>query len=714
MSRRPVAFLILSLGVAACGVVFWGCAQGSPMLYRLRAPSANAVAGGSARPSPGLLAPDSGRAASALRSALAMAAPGEEIWVIQKAEPSATPADKDAPRCGELRTHVEGKADVAIPLKHTNVSAAIAGYISTVDVVQQFHNPYDEKIEAVYVFPLPVNAAVQDFLMTIGERRIRGIIREKEEAKRIYAEARQQGYVAALMTQERPNIFTQSVANIEPNHDIDIQIRYFHTLAYDDGWYEFVFPMVIGPRFNPPGFAGGVGAVDRGRTGASGQSTEIQYLKPGERTAHAIDVEVDLDAGVSIEQLRSVNHKIAVTRPDERRAVVRLDPGDSLPNKDFVLRYKVAGDRLKTGFLAHRDSRGGFFTLMVYPPDGLGDLPRGPMEMIFVLDCSGSMAGQPLAQAKVAVQQALDKMRPEDTFQIIRFSNNASQLGPTPLPATPENIKKGRSYLRSLDGDGGTMMIEGIRAALDFPHDEDRLRTVAFLTDGFIGNESEIFTAVGERLGASRIFSFGVGSSSNRYLLDGLARMGRGAVAYLSLNDNAADVMDAYFERVSHAAMTDVSVDWAGLQATDIYPQRLPDLIVGRPIVLTGRFEGQPPSSVRVVGRAGGREMSVSVPVQLGGGLEAHPGLAAVWARCKIADCTFRSFTEPNGEWNSLIKQVALEFGLMSDFTAFVAVDSSRRTDGDHGTTVPVPVPVPDGVRYETTVSAGSEEVVGP
>jgi Ca-activated chloride channel family protein len=621
--------------------------------------------------------------------------------------------------------------EIPLPLKHTDVQAAVAGYIATVGVTQQYHNPYNEKIEAVYVFPLPADAAVSEFVMTVGERKIRGIIRERQEAEKIYAEAKSQGYVASLLTQERPNIFTQSVANIEPGKDIDIDIKYFHTLAYDDGWYEFVFPMVVGPRFNPSGSTTGVGAISRGTPGRSGQQTEVQYLKPGERSGHDIALQVSIDAGVAIEQLDSRNHAVAVQRPAPEQAVVQLSPRDSLPNKDFVLRYKVAGERIKTAFVTHRDQRGGFFTLMVYPPDDLKSLQRQPMEMIFVLDCSGSMNGRPVEQAKAAAERALRLMRPDDTFQIIRFSNNASQLGPKPVEATPENVQRGLAYLKSLQGEGGTMMIEGIKAALDFPHDPRRIRTVAFLTDGYIGNELEIFAAVHQKLGASRIFSFGVGTSVNRYLLDGLARLGKGAVAYLGLNDDPQKAMDLYFERISHPALTDVAIDWGTLGVSDVYPQRIPDLFVGRPIVLTGRFTGERPTTIHIRGRAGNVDSAVALVVNPTDGAATHAGLAAVWARLKIADLSDRAATDPGAlaraeasagadspskaahaegagaDWPGEIKAVALEYGLMSAYTAFVAVDSMTRTAGDHGTTVIQAVPVPDGVKYETTVSEG-------
>src|SRR5947208_11878295 len=200
--------------------------------------------------------------------------------------------------------------EIPLPLEHTEVKALVSGFIATVEVTQQFQNPYDARIEAVYVFPLPHNASVNDFVMTIGERRIRGIIRERREAERIYQEAKERGYVASLLTEERPNIFTQSVANIEPGRAIDVNIKYFHTLDYVDGWYEFVFPMVVGPRFNPPGTTNGIGAVERGGRGASGQSTEVQYLRPHERSGHDISLAVNIDAGVPVEQVECKPHQV--------------------------------------------------------------------------------------------------------------------------------------------------------------------------------------------------------------------------------------------------------------------------------------------------------------------------------------------------------------------------------------------------------------------
>lgn len=701
MNQASYRLLLVAFGAAVLGLgALWGCSPGPQ--YSLMYPGTQATN-----------RPDAARviarlhASSPHRSAPILAIrPGEELWVIVKPERAASVAEQgdQVPGCGMLLGKLPTAAEqVPVPLKHTDVSAEVTGYIVTVDVRQQYHNPFNEKIEAVYMFPLPQDAAVSEFQMTIGERNIRGVIRERAEAEKIYHEARSQGHVAALLTQERPNIFTQSVANIEPGKAIDVNIKYYHTLAFLDGWHEFVFPMVVGPRFNPPGATDGIGATGYGSAGRSVEQREVQYLRPQQRSGHDIALRVDIDAAVSIERLESPTHRIETRSLGDSRSVVTLRKDDSIPDRDFVLRYKVAGERVKSAFVSHNDPRGGFFTLMLYPPDSMRGLPRQPMEIVFVLDASGSMNGEPIRLAKDALGHALKQLRPEDTFQIVRFSDSASQLGPAPVAATPENIRRAMSIVREINGEGGTMMIEGIRAALDFPHDERRLRFVCFLTDGFIGNEADVLTEIHRRLGATRIFSFGIGSAPNRYLLEQMAIMGRGAAAYAGPGDDSVEIMSAFMERVTQPALMNVGIDWGGMQVSEVYPQRIPDLFVGRPIVVTGRFSGAAPSQpLRVSGRSGGRDVSLAVPLDHASA--TIPALPRIWARMKIADLSQRSVVESQSEYQQLVRSTALEYELMSAYTAFVAVDSATRTAGAHGTTVAVPVPVPQGVRYETAV----------
>lgn len=631
----------------------------------------------------------------------------EELWVIEKTSPQTQThqAQDEIPGSGTLLAKEAGDKFVPVPLKHTDVKAHVEGYIASVDVTQQYQNPYNEKIEAVYVFPLPDNAAISEFVMTIGERRIRGIIRERKEAEEIYRQARSQGYVASLLTQERPNIFTQAVANIEPGKKIDIDIRYYNTLEYVDGWYEFVFPMVVGPRFNPPGTTQGVGAVARNARGRSGQSTEVQYLRPDERNGHDISLAVDLDAGVAIEGLDSRNHKISVKQEGARHAQISLDPSDSIPNRDFVLRYKVAGDDVKSGLIVHRDRSGsGYFSLMLFPPADLTRLPRKPLEMVFTIDVSGSQSGKPLEQEKAATRYCLTHMDSGDTFQVVRFGDTAQRLFPRPMPAEPVRVRQALQWVDGFDAREGTMLVDGVRASLLYPSDPSRLRFVAFMTDGFIGNESEALAEIHNDLGPARIFSFGVGSSTNRYLLDHMAKMRNGAAAYLGLNDDASEIMAAYFARISRPALTDIHVDFGAAAVDQVFPVRIPDLFVGRPVLLTGKLSGPLPKVIKVSGAVGGETRAFALPVTDESEPSDHPALAALWARQKLADLGDRATYEKGHDLPQEIRQIALQYGLLSDATAFVAVDSLTRTSGDHGTSVAVPVPVPEGLKYETNV----------
>ncbi|MBI5365941.1 MAG: VWA domain-containing protein [Planctomycetes bacterium] len=594
--------------------------------------------------------------------------------------------------------------DIAVPLKHTDVHARVSAFVGTVEVTQQFANPFDEKIEAEYVFPLPTDAAITDFIMTIGERRIRGIIRPREEARQIYQEARAQGLPATLLDQQRPNIFTQKIANLEPGKQIDVNITYFHCLPYVDGWYEFVYPMVVAPRYNPAGATDGIGAVAPGSVGASGQATDLFYLPADERSGHDIALTVDLDAGVSIEELRSPSHATVIERPTPETARVRLAPLDSVPNRDFVLRYRVAGRRLKANLLTHRDARGGFFALVLHPPAHAADLPRRPVEMVFVLDCSGSMSGAPIEKTKQAVTRALRSLRPEDSFQVVQFSQSASQLGGAPIPATAANVQRGIDYVESLNGEGGTEMLNGIRVALDFPHDPERYRIVSFWTDGEIGNEAQIFAEVEMRLGESRLFSFGIGSSVNRFLLDGLARMGKGVASYVGLDESAGDAVDAFYERVRRPALTDLRIDWGDLEVSGVYPSRLPDLLAGRPTIVTGRFAGSGKAEVRLLGWDGTRNQVIALPLDLEDRTAAHPGIAAVWARTRIAELEDALATGADAQAGERIRKLAQEFNLVSAFTSFVAVDSLTETGTAPAVLVRVPVPMPYGMSYFATV----------
>src|SRR5262245_119946 len=343
----------------------------------------------------------------------------------------------------------EGKRKAVCPLKHTDVKAEISGFISRVVVTQHFQNPFNEKIEAVYTFPLPQNAAVDDMTMIVGERTVRGKILPREEAQKVYETAKSEGQVASLLDQERPNIFTQSVANILPGEQVKITISYVETLSYVNGAYEFVFPMVVGPRYVP-----GAPKVESQGNGFAADTKQVPDASritpkslPGMRSGHDISLEVALDAGLIIDNIDSKTHPTDIQRPDSQSARLRLKNEETIPNKDFILRYDVAGQAIQDALLTHRSDKGGFFTLILQPPERVTAEDVMPKELVFVLDTSGSMSGFPIEKAKETMKLALDSLYPSDTFNLITFAGDTRILFPEPVPATPANLARAQAFL---------------------------------------------------------------------------------------------------------------------------------------------------------------------------------------------------------------------------------------------------------------------------
>ena len=635
----------------------------------------------------------------------------QEIWVIAR-EGSVTSRASDEPGQGTLLARVDDleSVPVPIPLEHTDVRAEITSFVATVAVGQRFSNPYSEKIEAVYTFPLPENSAVHEFVMTIGERRIRGIIREREEAERVYLEARRQGYVASLLVQDRPNVFTETVANIEPGEAIEIDIRYVHTLSWHDGWFEYRFPMVVAPRFNPESSTDGIGAVPRELPDSSGQATEVSYLHPSERSGHDISLAVELETGIRAQEIHSPTHSVEIEGLNGHGNRIVLSEHDSIPNRDFVLRYRLGGDRTRGALMTSSAGDEGTFSLLVMPPQDLTSLPREAIELILVIDRSGSMEGESMELARRAARHALSLLRPGDTFNLLSFANDSDRFRRRVVPVGDRELRAARAWLDELEAGGGTYLAEAVRLAFRGESSGEHKRCVAFLTDGHVGNEAEVLSLLVDRLGTSRVFSFAVGSASNQYLAESMARLGRGAVAYIGEGDDPEWVMRTFLERVSCPALTDLAIDWGGLQVSDVQPARLPDILAGRPVIISGRYRGRADGPVHLEGRAGRQPIRLALDASLEA--STQEGIPFIWARRKLAELHDRALVHDlRGEesWRREVQGLALEYGLLSDYTAFLAVDSSRRTEGDGGVTVPVPVPVPKGMRYETTVGAPGE-----
>jgi Ca-activated chloride channel family protein len=600
-----------------------------------------------------------------------------------------------------------GKPAGECPLKHTAVQAEISGFLARATVTQEFHNPFQQKIEAVYTFPLPPNAAVDDMTMRVGTRVVKGKIKPRDEARAIYEAARASGRVASLLDQERPNIFTQSVANIMPGEKVTIVISYVETLKFEDGSYEFVFPMVVGPRYipgTPMGKQGGGWSPDTSRVPDASRITPPVAV-PGTRAGHDISLEVKLDAGVPIDSLSCTTHPVLANRTSARAAVVRLKDQATLPNKDFILRYDVAGRRIQDAVLVHRGERGGFFTLILEPPERVAAEEVTPKELVFVLDTSGSMSGFPIEKAKETMQLALNGLYPRDTFNLITFAGDTHILFPKPVPATAENLSQAREFLTSRRGGGGTEMMTAIRAALDPSDQQTHVRVVCFMTDGYVGNDMEIVAEARKHPNA-RVFSFGIGSSVNRFLLDKMAAEGRGEVEYVDLNADGSAAARRFHERVRSPLLTDISIDWGGLAVADVYPKRVADLFGAKPVIVSGRYTAPGRGLVRLRGRMAGREVVREIAVNLPSSEPLHDVLASLWARHKIDDLMSQDYAgvqrgDANLDLKDAITKLGTEYRLMTQFTSFVAVEETIVTVGGEPKRIEVPVEMPDGVSYE-------------
>ncbi len=616
----------------------------------------------------------------------------------------------------------DGSIAGSCPLRHTEVCGAISGFLARVTVTQNFENSAAEKIEAVYTFPLPDNAAVDDMTIQVGNRTVRGLIKKREEAKAIYEHAKLTGHVAALLDQERPNIFTQAVANIMPGEQVAVTISYLQTLEYEDGAYQFVFPMVVGPRYIPGqeiGKQSGGWAPDTDKV-PDASKIAPHVAPPGTRAGHDVSIELAIDAGVPVQQLHSSSHAIDVVRTGASTATVKLQNLAAIPNKDFILKYDVAGKQISDAVLSEavmsqaapsqitksKSLPGGYFTLILQPPARIPESDITPKELVFVLDTSGSMWGFPLEKAKKLVSHALDELYPGDTFNIITFSGDTHILFPKPVYPTAENIRIAKELLRTRTGGGGTEMMSAIRAALVPSDSQDHLRVVCFLTDGYVGNDLEIIGEVQKHANA-RVFAFGIGTAVNRFLIEGMARAGRVESEIVTLNDKADEAAHRLYQRLRSPLLTDVSIDWGGLPVADVYPQRLPDLFSGKPLVVSGRYTSAASGTIRIRGKRAGEDFSREVPVTLTGNTGTDRTLASFWARRKIdalmsQDLPGLQSGNMKPPLQNEITQLGLDYRLMTQFTSFVAVEERVVTENGKPQRIEVPVEMPQGVTYDT------------
>ena len=657
-----------------------------------------------------------------LRGCLAILA----IVYVQPSYAAPTPAALEERQGGQVVATLNGRS-VPFPSLKTEVTGDLKGDLASITVRQTFVNPTNVPMNARYLFPLNKDAAVHAMQMRIGDELISAKIAKRAKARTTYEKAKAEGKSAALLEQHRPNMFTQEIANLMPGAPVVITLKYSQVVPRIDNAYELRVPLVVGPRYIPkrqvvkpqtvvheddptpqsavPSTSGGwqFGPVPA-YPPVAGLQLPTTVLKD------RVSVNLSLASGIPLREVASASHKLAVSG-DEARKTVSLGGGKTLDNRDFVLRYTLAGDQPQAGLLAHKDEGEGTFSLLIEPPKVPQDADITRREMVFVLDTSGSMSGQPMAASRTFMRHALKTLRPGDAFRIIRFSNNASEFSPAALPATPDNVAAGTAYVNAITASGGTEILSGLKRAYARPPGTNVLRIVVFLSDGYVGNEAEILQLVAGSVGKGRLYAFGVGASVNRYLVSEMARLGRGISRIIDPTQNSQEEAVKFASRLDMPVLTDIKINWGSLTPSEVTPSVVPDLFAGDSIRVLGRFAKAGTHQIAITGKVNGRR--VKLPLELDPGAAADgtsSTIPLIWARSRIADhmrdtmvpMRMRTSGVSDAEIEQRVTKLGLAHSLVTQWTSFVAVSEKVVNPNPAGNRdADVPVPLVKGVTHK-------------
>jgi Ca-activated chloride channel homolog len=553
------------------------------------------------------------------------------------------------------------------------VDMTITGMINRVSVTQSFSNTTDNWQEGIYVFPLPENAAVDQMRLKIGERIIEGQIKEKQAAKKIYQQAKTQGKQAALTEQERPNIFTTSVANIAPHETIKVEIEYQQIVTYDNGVFSLRFPMVVGPRYIPgkqriEGFSGTGWAVNTNEVPDAARITP-PVLKPGNDRKNKVAINIKLDAGLALDKIDSPYHEIEISKQSDQYEII-LKQESTLANRDFELTWQPDPSTAPKAALFTEQINSETYAMVMMVPPTVEQTETLNREIIYVIDTSGSMGGQSIIQARAALELALTRLKPGDRFNVIQFNSRTSKLFNRSELVSPSSLQQAINYVRSLNAGGGTEMATALNTALANQDDKNDLRQVIFLTDGSIGNEQALFEIIQQQLGRSRLFTIGIGSAPNSHFMQRAANFGRGTHTYIGKIDEVQTKMQALFEKIENPVLKDIKIDWTETDM-EIWPGKIADLYQGEPLLITAKTKHKL-GEIKVTGHVANNIWASSL--KLAGGKNRN-GISTLWARNKIASLMEQKRDAEFESIKQTIIETALEHQLVSKFTSLVAVD---------------------------------------
>jgi len=601
------------------------------------------------------------------------------LSITINAQLTETPGEKDASSPYFL---VQGETDVeSFPLLLTKADVNIAGVIAEIELTQVYKNDGEKTIEAVYVFPLGTKSAIHAMRMKIGERIIDAEIEETEKAKQIYEDAKDQGKVASLLEQKRPNVFQMKVANIMPGDEVQVIVKYTEMLVPEKGIYEYVFPTVVGPRFT-------------GEQKDKEDWTATPYLHEKEKPPYKFDIKVNLKTGIPISKVMVPTHNVDIDKEYDK-ATITLSKNEKYGgNRDFILQYSLKGNKIETGLLLYPGEEENFFLLMLEPPDRVNINMVPPREYLFVVDVSGSMHGFPLDVSKALIKKIVEGLREKDYFNILFFAGGSSVLSPEPLSATKENKKKAIEMVMSQMGGGGTRLLDALNRISTLPKKEGLSRIIVAATDGYISVEKEAFDHIRENLGENNFFAFGIGSSVNRYLIEGMARAGKGEPFIVINQSEAEEKADRFLNYIQNPLLTDIKSSFKGFDAYDIEPISVPDLFAERPLVLFGKYK-KADGNIIITGQTANGNYKKEINVKPSMEDKDNSAIKYLWARERIAKLD--DYGKVGTDVKDEVTKLGLKYHLMTQYTSFVAVDKMIRETGEV-VTVKQPLPLPQGV----------------
>ncbi|RZN07753.1 marine proteobacterial sortase target protein [Bradyrhizobium genosp. SA-3] len=613
-------------------------------------------------------------------------------------------------RSGTLLLKQDGAYTEAIRLG-IDIDVTVSGPTLRGRVTQVFRNPTKDWVEATYVYPLATDGAVDTLKMVVGERVIVGDIKERQKARVIYEEARRGGQKAALTEQERPNIFTNSVANIGPGETVLVQIEYQEPVHQSGNEYSLRLPLVVGPRYNPAPIVQSVDFRNDGSGWGAIHSDPVAdrdrisppVLDPAKNApVNPTSITVRLKAGFALGEVKSHHHNVKVESPDDATRVVTLTEGAVPADRDFELTWKPAAAKAPSvGLFREHVGDSDYLLAFVTPPSAEQAMQKPlPREVVFVIDNSGSMGGTSIVQAKASLTYALSRLQPSDRFNVIRFDDTMDVLFPASIPADAAHVGEATSFVSALQARGGTEMVPAMRAALtDKLADTSMVRQVIFLTDGAIGNEQQLFETITAMRGRSRVFMVGIGSAPNTYLMTRASELGRGAFTHIGSVEQVEERMRGLFAKLENPAVTGLSAKFSEAKA-DVTPAIIPDVYRDEPLVLAAKLD-KLAGSLEIKGRVGDRPWSVTLPLQ---NAAEGKGLSKLWARRKIGDAevarTLREMTPE--ESDKAILALALDHQIVTRLTSLVAVDKTpSRPEGEPLKLSELPINLPAGWDFE-------------